>query len=61
MKECLSGSIDELASENEGNQQQKEAAFFRVLLCLQKVWPRFRVGLPTSNDPIKKTPYRLRF
>ena len=61
MKECLSSRIDELASENEGNQQQTEAAFFRVLLCLQKVRPRFRVGLPTSNDPIKKIPYRLRF
>lgn len=26
--------------------------------CLQKVWPRFRAGLPISKDPIKKIPHR---
>lgn len=25
--------------------------------CHQKAWPRFRVGLPTSNAPIKKIPH----
>jgi hypothetical protein len=27
----------------------------------QKVWPRFKVGLPTSKDPVKKIPYRHSF
>lgn len=26
--------------------------------CQQKVWPRFRVDCPTSNDPVKKILHR---
>lgn len=34
-------------------------SFFHILHrgCHQEVWHRFKVGLPTSNDPIKKIPY----
>lgn len=32
------------------------ASFFHSLYigCQQKVWPRYKMGLPRSNDPIKK-------
>lgn len=26
--------------------------------CCQEVWPRFRAGLPNSDNPIKKTPHQ---
>lgn len=26
--------------------------------CHQGVWPRFRAGLPISNNPIEKTPHQ---
>lgn len=37
-----------------------KAFFFHTMLCgvPYKVWPRFGVGLPTPNDPIKKAFHR---
>lgn len=37
--------------------QNTKASFFQVYYkgCHEKVWPRFRVSLQTSNDSIKKT------
>ena len=38
--------------------QRASSSFFHVLYisCNQKVWPRFKVNLPTPNDSIKKNP-----
>lgn len=55
MKECHSSGVDEL--ESEGKQAKSESFLLLgpfYVGCHQKEWPRFRVGLPTSNDPIKK-------
>jgi hypothetical protein len=42
------------------SKQKEKASFFMSIHvgCLQKVWPRFRAGLPISKDPIKKIPHR---
>jgi hypothetical protein len=55
VKECHSSGVDEL--ESEGKQAKSESFLLLgpfYVGCHQKEWPRFRVGLPTSNDPIKK-------
>lgn len=56
-KECLSIRVDELARENEAKQANNKS-FFRVLYldCQEKRWPRFRMSLLISKDPIKKNP-----
>lgn len=49
--------MDELASKSEGKQAKGKKVLSSVSFYvgrLQKVWPRFREGLPTSNDPVKK-------
>jgi hypothetical protein len=39
------------------SRQSVRASFFHVLYIggHQKMWPRFKVNLPTSNDPVKKS------
>ena len=46
--------IDDLSSENEGKQAKNEnvpssMSFYED--CFQKLWPRFKDGLLTSDDP----------
>lgn len=63
---CLHWNMEEVGSSQQQNiilpvrvrasRHQAEACFLHVLYvgCHQKMWHRFRVGLTTSNDPIKK-------
>jgi hypothetical protein len=55
VKEWLGSKTDGHASESRGK-QAKSKFFFPLSFvgCHQKVWPRFIVWLPTSNDPVKK-------
>lgn len=52
-KECLSRGQINLAGESEGKQARSESFLLPCpfMGCHQKVWPRFRVVLPTSDDP----------
>ena len=52
--------IDELASKSKAKWAESQASFFHVLYmgCHKKVGPRFRVGLPASNNQIMKIPHR---
>jgi hypothetical protein len=66
MKEHLSNSIYELATHMlmRASRQKAKVVFFHVfpLGCHQKVWPRFRVDLLTSEYHIKKTiPHRYAY
>lgn len=58
MKECINNGIDELISENKGKQGKPTTKVFSSLTfyigCHQKVYPKFRVGLPNLNDAIYK-------
>ena len=64
MKKRLSSRVDELAGENERKQANGKSFLLACPLlwaavgCYQKAWPRFRLHLLTSNDPIKKIPQR---
>jgi hypothetical protein len=62
MEGCLNNRTDELARESEGKQAKKQTpppSMSFYVGCHSRVWPRFRVGLPTSYDPIKKNPSQV--
>lgn len=44
-----------LPGRKRASRQKAKVSFHALCMgCLKKVWPRFRVGFPTSNDPTKK-------
>ena len=55
-KELGSNASEEmdLAVRERAKRQRTNASIFHVLYvgCLHKVWPRFKVDLPTSKDPV---------
>ena len=57
VKESLSSRREKVASEGYGKHTKASFSVSFYVGCHQKAWPRFRVGLPTSNGPIKKIPH----
>lgn len=59
-KERLSNTIDELASESEGQTGKNKSlsSGSSHVGGYRKVWPRYRADLPILNGPIKKFPHR---
>lgn len=59
-EECLSSRTGELARESEVEQAKKQKPFLLPGSFYgglhQKLWPRIRVCLPTSNGPIRNKP-----
>ena len=59
-EECLCSRTGELARESEVEQAKKQKLFLLPSSFYggfhQKLWPRIRVYLPTSNGPIKNKP-----
>lgn len=48
--ECFSLRIHGLVSNSEGKRAKSQCFFLPIALCRQRMWPRLRVGLSSSND-----------
>lgn len=59
-EEKYRNGVDELVSKIKDKWARRKQSFFRALLSglHQKVWFKLRVGLPASNNLIKKIPPR---